>query len=95
MGWQFTVALRYLTSKHKEKFISIISLISIVGITVGVAALIVVIAVMSGFDNDLKEKIIGTNAHIVVESDYGVRPTSELLSKVLWSTICYRDISFG
>lgn len=83
MSWRFSVALRYLTSKHKEKFISIISLISILGVAVGVAALIVVIAVMSGFDSDLKEKIIGTNAHMVVESDYGVKPTGELLTKVL------------
>ncbi len=82
MGWQLFVALRYLTSKHKEKFISIISLISVLGVTVGVAALIVVIAVMSGFDNDLREKMIGTNAHIVVEAEYGVTPSDEMLSKI-------------
>ena len=83
MGWQLFVALRYLTSKHKEKFISIISLISVLGVAVGVAALIVVIAVMSGFDNDLKEKMIGTNAHMVVEADYGVKPSDEMLSKIM------------
>ncbi|OGW78830.1 MAG: hypothetical protein A3I73_00825 [Omnitrophica bacterium RIFCSPLOWO2_02_FULL_45_16] len=83
MNWQLFVAFRYLTSKHKEKFISVISLIAILGIAVGVAALIVVIAVMSGFDNDLKEKIIGTNAHVVIESDYGVTPSAEFLAKVL------------
>jgi lipoprotein-releasing system permease protein len=83
MKWQLFVALRYLTSRHKEKFISIISLISILGIAVGVAALIVVIAVMSGFDNDLKEKIIGMNAHLIVESDYGIKPTRELTNTIL------------
>ena len=83
MPWQLFVAFRYLTSKHKEKFISMISLISILGVTVGVAALIVVIAVMSGFDNDLKEKMIGTNAHLVVESEYGMKPTEAILSKVM------------
>ncbi|MDP2929792.1 MAG: lipoprotein-releasing ABC transporter permease subunit [Candidatus Omnitrophota bacterium] len=83
MPWQLFVASRYLTSKHKEKFISIISLISILGVTVGVAALIVVIAVMSGFDSDLKEKMIGTNAHMVVESEYGMKPTEEIVSKVM------------
>jgi len=82
MGWQLFVALRYLTSKHKEKFISIISLISILGVAVGVAALIVVIAVMSGFDNDLKEKMIGTNAHMVVEADYGMKLSDEMLSMI-------------
>ena len=83
MGWQLFVALRYLTSKHNEKFISIISLISILGVAVGVAALIVVIAVMSGFDNDLKEKMIGTNAHMVVEADYGMKPSDEILSRIM------------
>lgn len=82
-SWQFFIASRYLTSRHKESFISIISLISILGIAVGVAALIVVIAVMSGFDNDLKEKIIGTNAHMVIESDYGIPPSPEIISKVM------------
>jgi len=82
MDWQLFVAIRYLTSKHKEKFISIISLISVLGVAVGVAALIVVIAVMSGFDNDLREKMIGTNAHMVVEADYGVKPSDEMLSRI-------------
>lgn len=83
MSWQLFVAFRYLTAKRREKFISIISLISIVGVAVGVASLIIVIAVMSGFDNDLKEKIIGTNSHLVIESDYGVKPSQELITKVL------------
>lgn len=82
MSWQLFVALRYLTSKHKEKFISIISLISVLGVAVGVAALVVVIAVMSGFDNDLKEKMIGTNAHIVVETDYGMEPSDLVLFRI-------------
>ena len=53
MNWQLSISLRYLTSKHKEKFISAISLISILGVAIGVAALIIVIAVMNGFDEDL------------------------------------------
>ncbi|MFA5500908.1 MAG: ABC transporter permease, partial [Candidatus Omnitrophota bacterium] len=83
MNWLYFVALRYLTSKHREKFISIISMISILGIAVGVAALIVVISVMSGFDNDLREKIIGMNAHLVVESDYGVSSSQDFIAKIL------------
>lgn len=83
MNWLYFVALRYLTSRHREKFISIISMISILGIAVGVAALIVVISVMSGFDNDLKEKIIGMNAHLVVESDYGVSSSQDFIAKIL------------
>lgn len=81
--WQLLVSLRYLTSKHKEKFISAISLISILGVAVGVAALIIVIAVMSGFDEDLKSKIIGTYAHLEIVSDYGVNPSKAFTDKVL------------
>ncbi|MFA5146187.1 MAG: ABC transporter permease [Candidatus Omnitrophota bacterium] len=83
MRWQLFVALRYLTSPRKEKFISLISMISILGIAVGVSALMIVIAVMSGFDADLKDKITGTNAHLEVISDYGMKPSGEILRKVL------------
>jgi lipoprotein-releasing system permease protein len=83
MSWQFLVSLRYLTSKRKEKFISLISLISILGVAVGVAALIIVIAVMSGFDTDLREKIIGTYSHIEIVSDAGMKPSAELVDKIL------------
>jgi len=51
-------------TRRKEKFISLISIISILGIAIGVMALIVVIAVMSGFDKDLHDKVIGNYAHI-------------------------------
>ena len=83
MNWQLFVASRYLTAKRKEKFISIISLISILGVAVGVCVLIIVIAVMSGFDEDLKSKIIGTYAHIEVVSDYGVKPSKEITDLIL------------
>ena len=65
MNYKFWINLRYLTSRNKESFISIISLISILGVAIGVMALIVVLAVMSGFDTELKDKVIGANAHIV------------------------------
>ncbi len=83
MNWHLFVSIRYLTAKRKEKFISLISLISILGVTVGVAALIIVISVMSGFDEDLKTKIIGTYSHIEVTSDYGVKPSREFTDKIL------------
>ena len=83
MIWQIFVSLRYLTAKRKEKFISLVSLISILGVAVGVAALIIVISVMSGFDEDLKEKIIGTYSHIEIVSDYGIKPSQEFIDKVL------------
>jgi len=83
MPWQLFVSFRYLTAKRREAFISIISLISILGVAVGVGALIIVISVMSGFDDDLKDKIIGTYSHIEVISDYGVKPSVEFIDKIL------------
>lgn len=66
MPFELFIGLRYLKAKRKSTFISIITFISTAGVTLGVMALIVVLAVMTGFEDDLKEKILGTNAHIVV-----------------------------
>ena len=66
MPFELFIGLRYLKAKRKATFISIITIISTAGVTLGVMALIVVLAVMTGFEEDLKEKILGTNAHIVV-----------------------------
>jgi lipoprotein-releasing system permease protein len=64
MKYEWFIGLRYLKAKRKQTFISIITVISIAGVTVGVMALIVVLAVMSGFEKNLKEKFLGTQAHI-------------------------------
>lgn len=53
------------------------------GVAVGVGALIIVISVMTGFDQDLKEKIVGTYSHIEVLSDYGIKPTADFTDKIL------------
>lgn len=66
MPFELFIGLRYLKAKRKSTFISIITFISTAGVTLGVMALIVVLAVMTGFEADLKEKILGTNAHIVL-----------------------------
>ena len=60
------IARRYLASRRKGRFLSLITLIAIGGIFVGVAALITVIAVMTGLQTDLQQKILGTNPHIFV-----------------------------
>jgi len=64
--FEWFVGLRYIKAKHKYGFISLISLISVAGITVGVIALIVVLAVYSGFTDGLRDQILGVNAHIIV-----------------------------
>jgi len=71
MPFELFIGLRYLKAKRKSTFISLITLISVAGVALGVMALIVVLAVMTGFEEDLKDKILGTNAHIVVLSGSG------------------------
>lgn len=66
MSLEWNLARRYLASRRGTRFLSLITLIAIGGVTVGVMALIVVIAVMTGLQNDLREKILGTNPHIWV-----------------------------
>ena len=66
MRFELFVALRYLLARRQQTFISVISLISVLGVALGVAALIVVLGVMNGFSTDLREKILGVNAHLVV-----------------------------
>jgi lipoprotein-releasing system permease protein len=74
MPYELFIGLRYLRARRKSAFISIITLISTAGVALGVMALIVVIAVMTGFEEDLKEKILGTNAHVVVLGSGGPIP---------------------
>src|SRR2546425_342323 len=64
MTYELTVGLRYLKSRRRQTFISLITLISVGGVAVGVMVLIVVLAVMSGFETSLKDKILGINSHI-------------------------------
>lgn len=71
MTFEFFVALRYLMALRKQSFIAIISLFAVCGVALGVAALIVVIGVMNGFTKDLRDKILGVNAHVLVSAFSG------------------------
>ncbi|MCX5843006.1 MAG: ABC transporter permease [Deltaproteobacteria bacterium] len=66
MSFELFISLRYLRAKRKQIFVSIITFISIAGIFLGVAALIIVLAVMNGFETDLRNKILGINSHVVL-----------------------------
>ncbi len=79
MRWEWFISWRYFTAKRKERFISLISLISILGIAVGVMALIVVTSVMNGFDKELREKFTSVNPHIIIEKDGGINNLEQLL----------------
>ena len=77
IGW------RYLKAKRRQTFISVITFISLGGVALGVTALIVVLAVMSGTEQEMKNRILKVNSHIIL-LEYG-RPLSgyqELMSKV-------------
>ncbi|MBI3021706.1 MAG: FtsX-like permease family protein [Candidatus Omnitrophica bacterium] len=82
MRYELWLGLRYLFAKRRERFISIIALLSIGGVALGVAALLVVLAVMSGFDHDIKDKLVGTNAHLIVDTPTGVEGADELMRQL-------------
>jgi lipoprotein-releasing system permease protein len=82
MRYELWLGLRYLFAKRREKFISIIAVLSIGGVTLGVAALIVVLAVMSGFDHDITDKLVNTNSHLIVESPDGIADRDEVMRLV-------------
>ncbi len=65
-AFEWMLARRYLGSRRKETFISVISVISFIGIMLGVATLIIVMAVMNGFRTELLDRILGINGHIIV-----------------------------
>jgi lipoprotein-releasing system permease protein len=66
MSFEFFIGGRYLRAKQKETFVSLITFLSVAGVAVGVMALIVVIAVMAGFESDLKSRILGVESHVVL-----------------------------
>jgi len=66
MSFEFFIGRRYLRAKQKQAFISLITVLSIAGVTVGVMALIVVIAVMAGFEADLKSRILGGQPQVML-----------------------------
>ena len=83
MSYELFIGLRYLKAKRKQTFVSLITLISIAGVMVGVTALIVVIAVMNGFKEDLRDKILGVTSHVVISRfDGNISQYQEVRAKV-------------
>ena len=72
MSFELFVARRYLTARRKQAFISVITLISVLGVAIGVAALVIAIALITGFQGDVQDKILGATSHVMV-SDLGGR----------------------
>lgn len=70
MSWELLVGLRYLRARRRAAFLSLISTLSLAGVTIGVATLLIVLAVMTGLEFELRQKILGFNPHVTVVS-YG------------------------
>jgi len=69
--FEFFIARRYLIKGRKNSFISIISLVSIIGIAIGVAALIIALSLLNGFQGDIRNKILSSTAHIMISNVLG------------------------
>ncbi len=81
--YQFFIALRYFKSKKRHRGVSINTIISVAGVSLGVMALVIVLSVMGGFHEDLQKKILGVNAHIVVLNYSGkIKDHIQLMEKI-------------
>src|SRR5438876_213942 len=72
LPFELHVAVRYLLAKRKQAFISVISLISTLGVTVGVMALVIALALMTGLQGEIRDRIVGANPHIYVWKTSGI-----------------------
>jgi lipoprotein-releasing system permease protein len=79
-GFEWMVAMRYLKPRRKEAFVSVISILSLIGIALGVATLIIVMSVMNGFRAELLGRILGLNGHLIVQSLNGSIPEYDALA---------------
>jgi lipoprotein-releasing system permease protein len=80
-GFEWMMALRYLRARRQERFISVISGFSLIGIALGVATLIIVMSVMNGFRTELLTRILGLTGHMYVQSRVGALPDYDALAQ--------------
>src|SRR5271155_5526535 len=67
MRFEYLIGMRYLRARRRERFVSLIAIISLAGVALGTFALTVVLSVMSGFQEDLRDRLLAFNPHITVE----------------------------
>lgn len=82
MPFELQVALRYLLAKRRQVFISVISLVSTLGVTVGVMALVIALALMTGLQGELQARILGSGAHVYVYKPAGIIDYAEEVKKL-------------
>src|SRR6187401_2197491 len=83
MSLSWFIGRRYLTARRRQAFISVISAVSIVGVGVGVAALIIALALMTGLQRELRDRIVGSTAHIDVWHVGGVENYQADVKRIL------------
>ncbi len=83
-GWYWTVAVRYTKSGASDRLVSFMSLVSIIGLILGVTVLVVVLSVMNGFERELRERVLGVLPHAVIYREEGF-PDWQAAAKVLES----------
>ena len=84
LGLEASLAMQHLRPKRRRGFINLIGLIAVMGVAISVAGVIVVVSVMNGFRRDIRDKIIGTNAHVLVNaySKQGIPHWEDLVRKI-------------
>jgi lipoprotein-releasing system permease protein len=82
MSFELFVALRYLFARRKQAFISLISLISVIGVAVGVMALVIALALMTGLQGELRDRILSSQAHIYVWKTGGITDYTSEVAKL-------------
>src|SRR5215210_139171 len=83
LPFELFVALRYLLAKRKQAFISLISLISAVGVMVGVMAVLIALALMTGLQGELRDRLVGSAAHVYVLKAGGLTDAAAEVRKLL------------
>ena len=82
MPFELFIAIRYLVARRKEAFISLISLISTIGVAVGVMALVIALALMTGLQGELRDRILGSTAHVYVWKTKGIADYSAEVARL-------------
>ncbi|HUU06631.1 MAG TPA: ABC transporter permease [Patescibacteria group bacterium] len=100
MKFAWFIAVRYLTKGRKNSFISIISLVSILGIAIGVAALIIALSLINGFQNDIRNRILSSSAHIMITDRFAdgfadYRTMSQMLEKEFRGVKAVMPVVYG
>jgi lipoprotein-releasing system permease protein len=83
LPFELFVAVRYLLARRKQAFISLISLISVLGVAVGVMALLIALALMTGLQGELRDRLVGSTAHVYVFKVGGIHDPGAEVKKLL------------